>query len=152
MIRRRKATRVKLTGAGGTYLLLFHRPCSRGTLIGTKLFLGTAVLLVGGAVPILVYGWWASTPGTHASPFEWAMTDLVWKLCLSMTVVYLGSFLSGIRPGRWKGTRLLPFAAACIFAAFSSSVPWVSLVAGLVVLVDLVMVVEILHVAQTRDY
>ena len=46
-------------------------PPGRGSsLIGLKLAVGALVYLVCGAVPILLYGVWAATPGTHASPFD----------------------------------------------------------------------------------
>ena len=38
------------------------------------------------AVPILVYGCWAATPGTHAIPFEWSMTVPIWGGWLAMTI------------------------------------------------------------------
>ena len=40
------------------------------------------------------------------------MTAWAWQLWLCMPLVYLGAFLSGIRPARWFGTRLMPLVAA----------------------------------------
>ena len=36
------------------------------------------------AAPILLYGWWASVPGTHPTPFEWDMTGPAWILWLGL--------------------------------------------------------------------
>ena len=92
----------------GTWMFLLHRPVGWTRLIGVKLLVGVALYLVCGAAAILVYAWWAATPGTHASPFEWSMTVPTWKVWIVMPIVYLGgAFLSGMRPARWVGTRLL---------------------------------------------
>ena len=141
-------------GVRETYLFLLHRPVSRSRLIGMKLLVGLTVYLVGSAVPILLYAWWAATPGTHPSPFEWSMTARVWHVWGAGTSVYLGSFLSGLRPGRWFGTRLLPLAASAAGAggcfALMDSVELAGVVA--LVLLDIFLVAMILFVATTRDY
>ena len=137
----------------GTDQFLLHRPLGRWCLIGMKLLVGVAMLLLSCSVPILIYGRWAATPGNHASPFEWSMTFPFWRISLVMTVVYLGSFLSGIRPGRWVGSRLLPFFAAGTLAMLLGAVPWVSdWLAVAIVAVDVLLVGLVLFVAQTRDF
>ena len=40
------------------------------------------------------------------------MTIPVWLTWLAVGLVYLGAFLSGIRPAAWWGTRLMPLAGA----------------------------------------
>lgn len=85
----------------GTYPFLFHRPAGRRWLIGVKLLTGSVLYLICAAVPILAYGVWAATPGTHSDPFEWSMTGPAWHLWFGMTLLYLGAFLAGVRPGRW---------------------------------------------------
>ena len=137
----------------GTEQFLLHRPLTREWLIGTKLLVGGCLYLIVAAVPILVYAWWAATPGTHASPFEWSMTATAWKVWLTTTVLYLGGFLSGIRPGRWQGTRLLPLVAAIGLVYVLVAIPWLwgwCLLA--VVLIDGLLVTTIFHVARTRDF
>jgi hypothetical protein len=110
-----------------------------------------------GAIPLLVYGLWAATPGTHAGPFEWSMSWPTWAGWLAMSLLYAGAFLTGIRPGRWYGSRLLPFVVAVlgvavavgIASAFQQAPPWVCLA---VLVADIWMISAILFVAQTRDF
>jgi hypothetical protein len=142
-----------------TYPFLFHRPAGRRWLIGMKLFVGLGLYLVCGASVIVAYGLWAATPGKHASPFEWSMTVPTWMILFQMTMLYLGAFLSGIRPGRWFGTRLLPLFAVVLLGfltcSITSFVPFGSkLVLPVVVtlVADVWLIVTILFVARTRDY
>src|SRR5262245_11450721 len=97
---------------GEAHLFLLHRPVSRRTIYVTKLVVGLTAYLLCAAAPILLYAVWAATPGTHASPFEWSMTLQSWSAWLSAATIYLGAFLSGLRPAAWLGTRLAPLAAA----------------------------------------
>ena len=137
----------------GTYQFLLNRPASRNRLIGMKLLVGLGWCLGISALPILLYAWWAATPGTHASPFEWSMTSTVWRGWLGATVLYLGTFLAGLRPGRWVGTRLLPMVAG-LGAALFGLIPlwWWSVELPTVLIVNVLLVVVILYVARTRDY
>ncbi|MGD9126699.1 MAG: hypothetical protein PVH19_04900, partial [Planctomycetia bacterium] len=73
----------------GTYPFLLHRPAGRTWLMGVKLLVGLVTLMVVSAVPLLIYGLWAATPGTHASPFEWGMTVPTWGIWFVMPVLYL---------------------------------------------------------------
>ena len=140
----------------GTYPFLLHRPAGRLWLIGVKLLTGSVLYLICAAVPILAYGVWAATPGTHPDPFEWSMTGPTWYLWFGMTLLYLGAFLTGIRPGRWYRSRILPLVAAAFatvmvtVAFFSFDEPlwpcWIILAA------DVWMIVTILFVVRTRDY
>jgi hypothetical protein len=139
----------------GTYLFLFHRPTDRCRLIGVKLLVGLAMYLMCGAVGITVYGLWAATPGKHVGPFEWSMTETAWMALLEMTLFYFSAFLSGIRPGRWFGTRLLPLAAVIPLTANVFPEPFrtgdaLHLFAALAA--GAWMIVAILFVARTRDY
>jgi hypothetical protein len=136
-----------------TWQFLLHRPVAWKRLLGAKLLIGVASYLLCAAVAILVVAWWAATPGTHASPFAWSMTVPIWKVWITMPIVYLGAFLSGLRPGRWVGTRLLPLAAAGMLAALIPELPWWPLSGlGLIVLLSTVLVRNIFFVAQTRDF
>jgi len=139
--------------AFGTYLFLLHRPASRLRLIGTKLAVGLGLCLVCSSLPILGYAFWAATPGTHPGPFEWSMTAEVWKVWLAVTIVYFGAVLSGIRPGRWYGTRLLPLVGAGVLAILVASVPWTVMVAlAVVLIIDAALVAATLFAARQRDY
>ena len=137
----------------GTFLFLLHRPASRMALIGTKLWVGLGLYLICSLLPIVIYAAWAATPGTHASPFEWSMTAMIFKLWVTITILYLGSFLAGIRPARWYGTRLIPLAAVAIPAVAIPLLPWWPIL-GLpaVVLLDLVLVCNVFFVARTSDF
>jgi hypothetical protein len=137
----------------GTWKFLLHRPVGRTQLILVKLLVGVAVYLVCAAAAVLAYAWWAATPGTHASPFEWSMTEQLWKVWMAMPLVYLGAFLSGIRPGRWVGTRLLPVAAASAMAALVPFLRWWPVCGlGLIALSSVVLVSSIFFVVRTRDF
>jgi len=140
----------------GTYPLLFHRPAERRWLIGMKLLVGVAAYLATGVVSIVAYSLWAATPGTHASPFQWAMTVPAWILWFGIAILYLGAFLTGIRPGRWFGTRLLPLVAAGLATVATTSVfflycqEWLILI--LILLVEVGTIAVIFFVVRMRDY
>jgi hypothetical protein len=140
----------------GTYPFLLHRPAGRRWLIGVKLLVGMGLYVVFGAAAIAAYGLWAATPGTHASPFEWSMTMPTWSFWFCVTFLYLSAFLTGLRPGRWYRSRLLPLvtAAPVIFLATASvydlgAVLWANLA---ILVADVWIVAMILFVARTRDY
>ena len=146
----------------GTYPFLLHRPADCRWLIGVKLLVGLSVSLLCGAAAVLAYGIWAATPGNHASPFEWAMTLPSWETCFRVTILYLGAFLTGLRPGRWYRSRVLPLATALVvfvvvgWAAFgkdslidTGGSPWPWLV---ILVADAWLLGTILFVARTRDY
>ena len=139
--------------ARGTFQFLLHRPAGRARLIGTKLLVGSSLCLVISAVPVLLYVWWAATPGNHPSPFEWRMTAIAWKVWIATPTVYLGAFLAGIRPGRWHGTRLLPLPTAGVAALLIPLLPcWLATGLPAVVILDMLLVTNILFVARTRDF
>lgn len=108
----------------GTYYFLLHRPIERWKVFGLKMAFGTAVLLSLMGLFLLAYAAWAATPGNHDAPFFWSMTAPAWKLWFSLPLLYLGAFLSGIRPARWFGTKLAPIAAAIVMAMFVAYAPW----------------------------
>ncbi|MEX1230976.1 MAG: hypothetical protein WEB58_12100 [Planctomycetaceae bacterium] len=136
----------------GTFLFLFHRPSSRADLIRAKLATGLAVYLICSAIPILCVAIWAATPGTHASPFEWSMTLSMWKLWISLTLIYLGAFASGLVNGKWYGIRLLPLATSLLATTGVYFIPWLWISVPLFVFSFVVFTVIIQHVARTRDY
>jgi hypothetical protein len=136
-----------------TFLFLLHRPMSWWKLLGAKLTIGLSVYIVSAAIPILLYAWWAGTPGTHASPFEWSMTWPMWKIAIAMTSVYFAAFLCGIRPAHWLGSRLWPLAGAGALVFLIQYVPWWPILGiGTVVLLNTVQMVTILSSARNRDY
>ena len=48
---------------GRTFCLLLHCPMDRRYVLLTKIGVGVGLLLLLGAVPLLLYAWWAATPG-----------------------------------------------------------------------------------------
>jgi hypothetical protein len=144
--------------SGDAQQVLLHLPIPRERIYLTKLAVGLATYLACSVAPIALYAAWAATPGTHASPFEWSMTGDAWLVWLAMTAVYLGAFLSGIRPAAWLGTRLAPLAASLIplgvitlFSLLLVVLPWAL---GLLFLLafDVLLIVLIVFVVQTRDF
>ncbi len=137
----------------GTFLYLLHRPIDRRTAFVVKLLLGITLVLLVSGLPLLIYSLWAASPGTHASPFFWSMTVGSWQFWSHLPLFYLGAFLSGLRPGRWLGSRGLPLAAgllAYLSVFLFGFWPWVTLLSGL--LLEGWFVFTILFVAETRDF
>lgn len=137
----------------GTYQYLLHRPMRRDTIFGAKLLVGGAAVAMVAFLPMLVYALWAGAPGTHASPFQWSMTTEAWQDCLQVPVLYLGAFVSGLRPARWFGSRLFPLAGTALVLLVLEALPgwqWTSLVVCLGV--DACLVLVIFYVAHQRDY
>jgi hypothetical protein len=137
----------------GTYLLLFHLPVPRWRLVRGKLLVGLCIYSAGTAVPVLLFAFWAATPGTHASPFYWSMTLPTWQALISVTLLYLAAFLCGLRPSRWFGSRLLPLVAVGLAAWILSAtpVPW-RLALPVTLAVGTVLLACIGHVVRARDY
>jgi hypothetical protein len=134
----------------GTWLLLWRLPARRAEQLLVKVLAGGGLYLLTAALPIAIFAAWAATPGTHASPFYWSMTVPVWTSWFGMTLLYLGAFLSGLRPGRWCGSRLLPLVAALPPLYFLHVLPpWLTV--ALVVLLGAGLLVCIVHVASACD-
>jgi hypothetical protein len=137
----------------GTYLFLLHRPLRRESIFLLKLAVGLGVFLGCTSLPILVYASWATGPSRHPSPFAWSMTEPAWQLVLSLPLLYLGAFLSGLRPARWFGTRLLPLFASVIFVVLVNVVPWWwPLGVLLTLLLYGVLAAIICYMGRVRDY
>jgi len=138
----------------GTFLFLLHRPLPRSEIIAAKLLLGTVVCLIVTLLPTFVYALWAAAPGTHASPFDWSMTDSTWRQCLAIPVLYFGAFLSGMRPARWFVSRFFPLAASVAVFLLQISAPggFVPLLVAFGLAVDAYFVWVIFDVAATRDF
>ena len=136
----------------GSYFFLLHRPASRRTLFGIKLAVGLATLLIITGALIQIYAMWAATPGTHATPFFWSMTIPAWQMWFSFPLLYLGAFLSGIRPGHWFGSRLAPLVGSAALVLVCSVLPWWWLSLAIVLLAGAAFVTSILLHVETRDY
>jgi ABC-type transport system involved in multi-copper enzyme maturation permease subunit len=138
--------------ARGTYLFLLHRPLLRQHIFLTKLAVGGGLLLLCSSLPILLYATWAAVPGNHAGPFFWSMTEGAWRLAILMPLLYLGAFLSGLRPARWFGTRLLPLAASLVLLVLLMMVPWLLVTLLLAAGLYGLLVTNVCFVARVRDY
>jgi ABC-type transport system involved in multi-copper enzyme maturation permease subunit len=137
----------------GTALYLLHLPLTRNSIFLTKLSTGIGILLVCTLLPIVIYATWAAMPGTHAGPFEWSMTEPAFHIWLLMPLAYLGAFASGIRPARWFGSRLLPLVSVALPGIYLYLLPhWWLIAFPLLILVAVILVSDILWVAQTRDF
>jgi hypothetical protein len=144
---------------GGTWLWLLYRPATRSQIVAVKLATGGAVYLLCAGLPVLLYAGWAAWPRTHASPFYWSMTEGAWQAWGMLGLVYLGSFLSAFRPGRWVGTRLLPLAGTAtlvgvIYGEFEWAGSWSAIAAMwlLLMLLGAMVVSSIQGVGRLRDF
>jgi ABC-2 family transporter protein len=136
----------------GTFFFLLHRPVSRERVFVGKLAVGLIWVIILSATYLLIYAWWASTAGHVPAPFDWSMTIPAWQQWVALPLVYLGAFLSGIRPARWWGTRLAPLAAAILAAIVAASLPWFWLTLLVAIIFSLPMIVAIFHYMRQRDY
>jgi len=140
---------------GQQYYFLLHRPVARQTVFLLKIACGLACLLLLTLGSVLIYALWSASPGNHATPFFWGMTADAWFTCLVLPSIYLGAMLSGLRPARWIGTRLLPLLGSVVLLMLAV-ICWSELsrplgLLGLLVL-DIVLVRMILATAEQRDY
>ncbi len=140
----------------GTWPFLLHRPMELKSLIGIKMAVGAGMYLAVSGAATLIYAVWAATPGTHASPFFWWMTEATWLCWIVIVVCYFGAFLAGVRPARWFGTRLLPVPAAYLTAVLILCIRF-QLRTQLWTLIALVIVCAffinmILFAVRTRDF
>ncbi len=136
----------------GTYKFLLHRPLRRDAIFLTKLATGAGVYLLATLPPLALYAVWASVPGHFPGPFEWSMTAFAWRLAFLMPLVYLGAFLSGLRPARWYGTRLLPLVGCGLITVLLVNFSWGMLRWPVAVTAYALLIVAICHVARVRDY
>jgi hypothetical protein len=136
-----------------TTLFLLHRPLPRSEIFLTKLAAGALCLLVSTALPLLVYCLWAATPGTHASPFFWGMTETWWRDVAATGVCYLAAFLTGLRPAHWLGSRTWPLIAAAFLCVVLRFVPiWPPLIYSGFFVLAVSLIGLILETARVREY
>lgn len=135
-----------------TLYFLFHRPISRRQVLAVKLGIGVMLIVTILAAAILIYGAWAAVPGHLSAPFDWSMTLDTWQLAVVLPLVYLGAFLSGIRPGKWFGTRLAPLAAMIAILAIVVNVPFWWLRWPVIIISYAALLSAIDSYTQSRDY
>jgi ABC-type transport system involved in multi-copper enzyme maturation permease subunit len=133
----------------GTYKLLLHRPLDRRAIFFAKAAAGLGLYLLLGTLSILAVAVWAATPGMQPAPFFWSMTLPTFGALLAITMVYLGAFVSGLRPARWYATRLFPWLVSVVLCylvlAGIFAVPMLVLGLGL-------LVANFLVIATTREF
>jgi hypothetical protein len=136
----------------GTYPFLLHRPLSKSTIFWLKLAMGLMLVQSVVAMAILAYALWAATPGNHDAPFFWSMTLPTWRMWFALPILYLGGFLSGLRPAHWFGTRLAPVLTAGLVVVILQVLPvwwmWLPMWAFVVAL----ELLAIFYFVRQRDY
>jgi ABC-2 family transporter protein len=134
----------------GTSLFWLHRPVSRTGLVGVKLAVGLTVYIVLASMPIIFCAIWTAIPGHYPAPFEWSMTYKAWWILLDIGLLYLAAFLSGIRPARWFGSRLLPLVVG-IFLSFLA-VGRADYFLFIILISAIAFFWAIIYVANSRDF
>jgi hypothetical protein len=138
--------------AYNTYHFLLHRPVSRKFIVATKLAVGAVLVLALGSLTILAYATWAAGTGNSPTPFYWSMTANAWQILAALLLVYLGAFLSGIRPARWFGTRLAPLVSGIAVALLVAWSLWWWLTMALMALFAGIGLIATFQYLMTRDY
>ena len=135
-----------------TYRFLLHRPIPRAYVFVVKLVVGFLLLMLLSGGLILLYAWWAATPGNVPAPFDWSMTRQAWVQWFALPPVYFGAFLCGIRPGNWFGSKLVPLAGAIAAGLLVSVLPWVWSAALASLVIVAIQLVAIFHSVRVRDF
>lgn len=137
----------------GTWVFLLHRPIPRRDIFLVKIAVGLSVTLLSTLVPILLYLWWAMTPGMHASPFKLWMTRVSLLSCLGFLPIYFAAFLCGIREARWYVSRFFPivpllFIPVLLMEVFQTTFPAL----GLIIFSSAILIPPIFDSLARRDY
>ena len=139
-----------------TWMYLFHRSLTRSEIVLWKLAVGSGIYFAIASLAILGYSARAGLPSTHAYPFFWWMTKPGWILMGLVYPLYLGAFLSGLRPARWLGTRFFPIVGTLLCIVCSSILVMKSngVLWGAIILVGLsaFLISLILFTARNRDF
>jgi hypothetical protein len=146
---------------GNQYQFLLHRPMSRPATFAAKMAFGIASVILVVALPLLCLSLWMDSWGRFHHRDEVGFAAAAAQLCAAIPLLHLGAFLSGVRPGRWYGSRFLPLFAAILLyivvqvvanSLMTVSQSWwfSSLVVAPIIAVGFVG--AILHVAKARDF
>ncbi len=153
-------------GRGQRWLFVLPMPVRTANWILGKLVFGLVSWALLGVGTYLLGIWIVNTPGVFPAPFEWWMTRTGWFYLALAPLVYLGGFLSGIRPGSWFGTRLLPLLGSLMLIgvfletkdflqsnapAYFRSYLWIGYSAFLLLVYGM-MIFAILRESQEKDY
>lgn len=102
------------------WAFLVHRPVSLASIFWGKCLAGIVLYLAATLPPFLVLGWWVSQPGNLPAPFEWRMALAGLSDIFCGVIFYLAGLLTGVRKGRWWGSRALAIPAAIFLLFFLS--------------------------------
>ena len=80
------------------------------------------------------------------------MTESAWQRALLMPLLYLGAFLSGLRPARWFGTRLLPLIASVVLLILMHYPAWWPVGFPATIALCGLFMANVCFVARVRDY
>ncbi len=137
----------------GTWGYLMHLPPGRRWVITSKLLIGGGAYFACTGSFLLICFLIGLSRQTAVIPFHWSMLSSSVQIVLIGALVYLGTFLTGLRPARWYGSRLLPMAGCGLLVWLFIALPhwWVYGFAPLLVTCGL-LVALILYVGDVRDY
>ncbi len=98
--------------SGGNFQFLLHRPVSRESILGIKLVVGAGTTLLVVAAPLLMFSLYVD------SSYRWQdisrkVSPMAWQLCAGILLLYLGAFLSSLRPA--DGMQANSFRCAARF-------------------------------------
>jgi hypothetical protein len=144
---------------GSYYQFMLHRPLGRKAIFATKIAFGALACLFVVGVPAVWFATWALHElGLSADWFVRA----AWSLFSGILLLYLGAFLSGLRPALWYGSRFIPLFAGVAFYIFlqilgTSPFPDEHLLPQAVILaagplIEVGFVVAIFYIATGRDF
>lgn len=148
-------------GLRGTWPFALFRPISRRAYVGVKLLVGGVLTWLLVALPVAGYSVWVTQ---SESLWRWSLLQPAIEACGWSVVVFLGAFLSGIRPAKWWWSRLWPLGGTVVLGLwfwlasqdpnsdFEVIVPSPSLYWGLCVGMSALLVVSILSVVEERDF
>jgi hypothetical protein len=138
--------------SAGTFYYLWARPIARRRVIALKMIVGLATVMGVIAAAILLHGLWAATPGRNPFPFFWSMTLPTWKMWSTLPLVYSTALLSGLRPGRWIGSKLLPLAGGGAVTFILCVQPWGWIAAAVSAAGTALALWVACEVVESRDY
>lgn len=145
----------------GTWPFALFRPISRRAYFGVKLAVGGVLTLLLAALPVAGYSVWVTQ---SESLWRWSLLQPAIEACGWGVVIFLGAFLSGIRPAKWWWSRLWPLAGTVVLGLwfwlaslepnsdFEIIVPTSPQYWGLCVGMSALLVVSILSVVEERDF
>ena len=151
-------------GLRGTWAFALFRPVSRRAYIGAKLLVGAVVTLVLAMLPVVVYSIWVERPGNLGAPFHWSQLQPAIEACGWSVVIFLGAFLSGIRPAKWWWSRLWPLVTTVTLGMWfwmgsldshleaTALMPTVAQYWGICLAMVIALSVSILAVVEEREF